>query len=288
MTAHGTVHDLAYKRYEGRRTSSTWRFWVIVRQAFWGQFRSRAVKIFLIIGLIVLAITALVSILPLLGFGGGALQSEDMRKGFEADLGARMIAAQGLATFLLMLTGAAPSVSADLNAGAFQFYFARPISRGQYLFARVLGAASWPFVLAMLTALTLTGAYAALGQEPLAALEVFGRAIGPLLLRLLVLGSVAVGLSSLTRRRGLAQAMFGGIVVASFLVTQSIALATHKAWVVAFGVTGSVETLGAQALGHSDLTGAQAAIPAIASASWCVLFVALAWWRLSRAEVVRG
>ena len=102
------------------------------------------------------------------------------------------------------------------------------------------------------------------------------------------MGVVAAGLSSLTRRKGLAQAMFAAAVFASGFLSKIVAAATDRPWIRTLGIGGCVDGMVTQWRGDSPLHGAQSAIPAAAFVAWATFGAVLAWWRVSRAEVVRG
>lgn len=280
--ADGTIYDLAYKRYEGGRTSTAYRWTVIARAAMQMQMRQWWVK-----ALMVLA-------LPLLSFWVLLLASSEVLGAVQGNahsdvaVGSYGISAQGITTFLLLLVTGAPAIAADLNAGAFQFYFARPVSPGQYLAGRVAGSAAWSLLLALGSLAVLALVRVALGGAVTAVALVLFKAVGPLILRVLAVTSVALGVSSVTRRRGLAQAMYAGVVIASALLTRTLAYAKDAPWIRWLDVTGGSDALGEQALGSLHVHGWRAALPAGSTAVWIMGFLALAVWRLQRAEVVRG
>src|SRR5439155_15477345 len=101
---------------------------------------------------------------------------------------------------------------------------------------------------------------AALRRDLLHALGVGAKVLGPMSLRVLALSSVAVGVSSITRRKGLAQALFAGLVVGSYLLTNLLAATTRQAWITGLGITGSAEMLGEQVMGARRLVGWHAAV----------------------------
>ena len=103
-----------------------------------------------------------------------------------------------------------------------------------------------------------------------------------------VLASLALGLSSLTRRKGLAQAMFAAVVFATYAVSGIVSEATDVAWVGTLDPYGCVVAVVNQYNGTLHLAGARAAIPAAACVAWTGLSLGLAMWQLSRAEVNRG
>lgn len=291
MTAPSTIHDLAYRRYEGPRTASTWRFWVIARASLRMQLRLRAVKAFLLLGLLFLAgyAVALFFVASMGALAREAAGSDAVRRGLDGVVASGVFGGQSLSSLLLVMACGAPAISSDLGAGAFQFYFSRPVSPAQYLAGRIVSAAGWAAVLSFLALGLLTLERLALTATDIPhGLLASAKIAGPLALRLLVLAAVALGVSSLTRKRGLAQALFVGVVIGSRLVTLAVAAASHKRWVSVLGVTEGADMLGIQLLGRGELHGLQAAAPGVAAAAWLALGLGLAYYRLANAEVVRG
>jgi ABC-2 type transport system permease protein len=290
----GVIHDLAYRRYEGARLGPATRFAVIARYAVRAQWRLRAVKLFLLGALLAGAMGA-VALGFRLGFShivrgaGGGLQEFD--RGAETVAVTYALAAQYLPSLLLVLVCGAPSIAADLNAGAFQFHFARPVGTGQYLAGRMLGAVAWPALFSYAT----VGAYCV---ERLAFVEGVAASVKLLAVgalgvtaRLAALGAVALGCSSLTRRAGLAQAMFLSVVLGSGVVAAIVEHNTRMPWVATLSVMDSGAAVCAQLLGADEAlraTGLATAAPSLALLAWIAGPLAVAWLRVRSAEVVRG
>lgn len=278
----GTIHDLAYKPYTGRRTHPMGRFEVIARYAMLFQLRQRSVKVLLILGLF--SLVACGAILAGESYFLGRM--EGVRD--HNVLASLAMRSESLVSFLLVLVCGAPALAADLNAGAFQFHFARPVAIGQYLFGRVVSAGGFALGLSLVSLMALATERMALVGDPRAVLAVTAKVALALALRVLTYASVALGLSSLTRRRGLAQAMFAGVVVFSWTLARLLSLDMDVAWVRGASVGGAADMVCDQLLGQTHLHGWQAAAPGASALGWIGLSLALAAWRLSRAEVVRG
>src|SRR5581483_4253360 len=92
--ADGTIHDLAYKRYEGTRTSPLYRWMVIARAAVLMQLRQRWVKALLVLALPMLSFRVLLL--------AGSTVFGAMQDHTHADsaVGSYGITSQGLTTFL--------------------------------------------------------------------------------------------------------------------------------------------------------------------------------------------
>ena len=295
----GAVYSLAYARYAGPRRSPAATPLVIARYALLAQLRQRGVKVALLLGLLLLTVFA-----AAMGFkwalpgmlasatGGSAAaagpQLAAMVREGEADVLTMTLRAQFLPTFLLVLWCGAGAISADLTAGAFQFHFSRPVSPARYLAGRVLSASGWALALSFGTLLVLSVERLAFQSTPLGPARAFGLGAVAVLLELASLSAVALGVSSLTRRKGLAQAMFAAIVFAGWVLTRSLGALLRAPWVKALDLVSCVDAVVAQLNGDSPLHGARAAVPALAWLAWTGGALALAAWRLSRAEVNRG
>ncbi|MDB4929461.1 MAG: hypothetical protein JWM10_1945 [Myxococcaceae bacterium] len=294
----GVVHSLAYTRYAGARRSPAFAPLVIARYALMAQLRQRGVKVALLLGLVSLAVCAAILgakwSLPTMaasaGFGelGGAGQLARAVRDGEADVLVWALRAQILPTFLLTLWCGAGAVSADLMAGAFQFHFSRPVSPGGYLAGRVVSASGWALCLSAVTLLVFSVERLAFQSTPLGAARALGLGAVAVLLELSSLAAVALGVSSLTRRKGLAQAMFAAIAFAGWVLCHSLGALLGKEWVKSLDLISCVDGVVAQLNHQSTLHGGAAFVPALAWLGWTAGALALAAWQLSRAEVNRG
>ncbi len=295
----GVVHSLAYSRYAGPRRSPNFTPLVIARYALMAQLRQRGVKVALLLGVLLMAIFAAGMgfkwALPTLASGAmfGGAQSNPaqlaaiVREG-EADVLSMTLRTQFLPTFLLVLWCGAGAISADLMAGAFQFHFSRPVSPGRYLAGRMLSASGWSLALSFGTLLVFALERLAFQSTPLGAARAFGLGAVVVFLELSSLSAVALGVSSLTRRKGLSQAMFAAIVFAGWVLFRSLGALLRTPWVKTLDLVSCVDAMVSQFNGDSPLHGARAAIPALAWLVWTAGSLGLAAWRLSRAEVNRG
>lgn len=290
----GVIHDLAYRRYEGPRRAPAQRPLVIARYALVTQWRQRGVKLSLLAALLVGAIAAAVlgakwALSSMVAAEGGAeVQLARALAAGDGDAITGALAAQWVPAFLLVLICGAPAISADLNAGAFQFHFSRPVTVSQYLLGRVLAATGWALLGLVATLGTLCAVRAGITGRVLPMAWVFAKGLGAVGARALTLAAVALGCSALTRRKGLAQAMFAALVMGTWMTAGILSRALRKPWVSAVDVMGGAAGLGAQLGGDSSLGGFAAAAPTLSALGWSGAFLALAAWRLARAEVVRG
>lgn len=296
--ATGALYDLAYQRYNGTRRGPAWRIAVIARYGLLLQLRTKGTKFGLLLGALSLVVVAMVAgskwSLPMLlnqGGGGRAMETDlgaAMLAGLDRDVALYPLTAQWVTTFLLVLLGGAPSLAADLNAGAFQFHFARPVTREHYLVGRFLGAIGWAAVAQLATLAVLVGERLVFQGSPAAVLKMGLAGLLGALTRLLVLGAVALGVSSLTRRKGLAQAFFAAMVFGSAMFAAMLRASTDQHGYWAASVMGAPTLLAEQLVGETVLHGPWAFAPAAGVAGWTVLGLGVALWRLRGAEVVRG
>lgn len=292
----GVIHDLAYKRYDGPRRAAATRPLVIARYALATQWRQRGVKLCLLAAMLVAALTAAIlgakwGITSMVTSEMGARAAEDVARALtdgDGDAATWALTAQWIPTMLLVLICGAPAISADLNAGAFQFHFARPVTVPQYLVGRMLSATGWAMLVMLSTLALLCAVRAGVTGRALPMLGVFAKSLLPVLARVLTLAAVSLGASSLTRRKGLAQAMFAALVMGTWMTAGILARATHKPWIAALDVMGATDKLADQLVGAEHFTGLAAAAPTLSAVAWSATFLAIAAWRLSRAEVVRG
>lgn len=291
----GVIHDLAYRRYDGPRRPPAWRPLVIARYALATQWRQRGVKLCLLAALLVGAITAAV-----LGAKWGFTSTLASEAGASGDRLARALGdgdgdaitwtlgAQWVPSFLLVLICGAPAISADLNAGAFQFHFSRPVTVPQYLAGRMLSATGWALLALLSTLGVLCAVRAGITGRPLPMAWVFAKGLAPVLARAVTLAAVALGCSALTRRKGLAQAMFAALVMGTWMTAGILSRALNKPWLAAADVMGGASWMAGQLTGDARLGGLGAVAPSLSALAWSGVFLGVAAWRLSRAEVVRG
>lgn len=296
--ATGALYDLAYQRYHGARRGPAWRIAVIARYGLLLQLRTKGTRAALLLGALSLVVVAMVAgskwSLPMLldqAGGGRTMQTgpgAGLLSGLDRDVALYPLTAQWVTTFLLVLLGGAPSLAADLNAGAFQFHFARPVTREHYLVGRWLGAIGWAAAAQLGTLVALVGERLVFQASPVVVLKMGLAGLCGALCRLVVLGAVALGVSSLTRRKGLAQAFFAAMVFGSAMFAAMLRGSTGQPGYGAASVMGAPTLLAEQLVGETVLQGPWAVAPVAGVAGWAALGLGVALWRLRSAEVVRG
>lgn len=288
----GSVYDLAYKRYTGGRRSPAWRIGVIARYALVAQWKRRGVKValglggLLLAGFSVFAGAKWAATRAFQAQGAGALVAELSNPNHDVALMA--LRAQWLPTVFLVMFAGAGAIANDLKAGAFQFHFARPVQVGHYLVGRLLGAVGWASLLSLVTLTLLAALRVATGGDVAGVLGAFAAGCVGVLLRLLALAGVALGASSMTRRQGLAQTVYLGLVGGTTIVATGLSDARDGAVWNALSVVGASTSATATLLGTSGLEGVARLAPFGSSLAWGAAGLLLAWRRLRGAEVMRG
>lgn len=136
------IHDIGYKRYVGTRKPQSQRYRVIVgnmlRMAWQGWWRAKMWVVgsgAAVVGLGIAMMLAREKLAPMAErvLGDRALTIPDY-------LLALSFSGFAWAAFLLSMTVVAGTVARDLRAGAFEFYFSRPVRASDYLIGKLGGS----------------------------------------------------------------------------------------------------------------------------------------------------
>jgi hypothetical protein len=131
------IHDLGYKRYVGTRRPQKTRWRVLVRNtvstAWRGWWRMKA----WVIGA---AMTTVVFGVLMYNLEGDLVRRSGLALMWGDALPPLSVGFFALFGFLLAATTAAGAVARDLRAGAFEFYFSRPVRPVDYLLGKVVGS----------------------------------------------------------------------------------------------------------------------------------------------------
>jgi ABC-type transport system involved in multi-copper enzyme maturation permease subunit len=244
----GAIADRGYTPYRGAHTPLSSRGRVVARQAL----RSMAKQAWVIV-------TLALSAFPLLICAGWMwMQSMALQKlpidGKLASVGTLDATVAHFAShwstlllsFFIALFAGGGAVADDARAGAFQFYFARPLTRHQYLWGK-LAAVTTLTALASLVPPVLVAAIrlelAAPGELG-AKLPAVGAALLLGLVQAIALSAPALALSSLTKRRGLAQAGFAGFFLLPWIAGGILAQLTRSAWPKLLSLPANFDNLG--------------------------------------------
>jgi ABC-2 type transport system permease protein len=288
------IHDLGYRRYEGERrgpTAATVDLALHTIQRVLGlrrQFRHKIAPIIVV----ALAFIPAVVFVGLAAFLPEDLLQEDILPGY-AEYG-------GIVTFAVVLFAsfAAPeAVVTDRRTGMFGLYLAAPLTRTSYTAAKVGAIVAVMLVittgpqLLMLVAFSIEGAGPGV---PFGTLELLMQILAVGILTAAVYASVALALSTLTSRRGIASA-----VVVLFLLVSTVSVvafvdaADASPWLYLLNLQDLVVEMGARIYG--DGIGEPAPrigeLPDLAvigaPIAWAVLGGTVCWLRIRRAPVTR-
>ena len=194
--------------------------------------------------------------------------------------------------FLIALFAGAGQVADDTRAGAFQFYFARPVTRDQYLVGKVVPVLALTLFIALAPALLLSLLRLALlptATEALKKLPLVGATLVTGTIEALVLAVPAVAISSLSRKRSLVQGGYAVLYLLPWIMGGIFAKVTRSAWPDLFSVPHHIENI-ARFLYRQPWGPEDRALPVWISAAFVALLVAgslaLLRKRLSAVEVV--
>lgn len=194
--------------------------------------------------------------------------------------------------FLLALFAGAAQVADDTRAGAFQFYFARPVTRDQYLVGKLVPVVALTMFIALGPALLLSLLRLALLPS---ATEVVHKL--PLVGATLIIGTVeslalalpAVAISALSRRRSYVQGGYAILYLLPWIVGAIFSRVTRSAWPTLFSVPAHLTNL-ARFVYRQPLPEGERALPVWSSAAFVALLVvgslALLRRRLASLEVI--
>jgi ABC-type transport system involved in multi-copper enzyme maturation permease subunit len=220
--ASGSVRDRGYRRYDGAHTPDRARTWVIARRTLSLSLRPRAVKWLALLSFLPAVIASVVVVVH------AKLATLDGTVAYVYDIQAKPYAALFFG-FMMALAAGAGAIADDARANALPFYFARPITRDQYLTGKLiplaalvgLGTIAPPLVVAGVRISLAAGAHEIAG-----AVIVAGKALALGLLEVALFALPQLACSALTRSRGAAQLAFATLF---FLPSTLGAIFSHMA-----------------------------------------------------------
>ena len=284
----GTILDRGYTPYQGRYTPEASRWQVIASRMLRmsaRQWWSILIMVATVIPLLVSAVQMwIMSKLFAMAPPGVAVTSPDTY----------MMLPWGTMTlaFLIALFAGAGQVADDTRAGAFQFYFARPVTRDQYLVGKVMPVVVMTMFIALLPALLLSLLRLALlpsGAEVVKKLPLVGATIIIGTVEALVLAIPAVAISALSRRRAYVQGGYAILFLLPWVVGNIFVNITRSPWPALLSVPAHLENL-ARFVYRQPLAEDERALPVWISAAFIALLVAgslaLLRRRLASVEVV--
>jgi hypothetical protein len=225
------IRDLGYAPYKGQLLPHRRRYRVLLRRAISLAWASGLVKTTLILGAFPVVIFGVVMFLK--------LQAMQILSGIAASRGTEALMSdpgsyvftliywsQLWFAFVISLLVGAPAIAEDVRTGAFQFYFARPVSRNHYLVGKVAPVAILVAIISMGPALALSIlrlALASSGADAAANVRWLLSTLGYGPIYALVLALPPVALSSLGRRAGSMQGVWAAGFFISWLLGEGVA-----------------------------------------------------------------
>jgi ABC-type transport system involved in multi-copper enzyme maturation permease subunit len=283
-----SVRDLGYRAYDGQRLPASHNTWVMTRHSLRRAWSSWLVKlpVFFCGGTsVVLGIYYLVA---------GVLVSQQTGEPFDAAPLVRSLVTTQMWLFVpfVALGAGAGAIAQDAVHRAFQFYFAKPVTPAQYLFGRVSAVAFFSALVVVVPGVLLILLMVGYGAPtPEVRLERAGYLLPFLLstaLLSLVMASVSVGFSSLSKSRALTMSSFILVLVVPHVIAGAISLLAKTDWVFLVSLPGLLDVV-FDALFKSPREPEDHllwwhAAPVLAAATGGSLY--LAHHRLTRAEVI--
>lgn len=230
------LRDLGYKAYEGERRKAETNTWVLMRHGLrraWGSWFVKA--------------TAFLSWFPpmlFLAIVGFLLwqASQAPEQGAAASIDTQFTTAVRwlyIVQFWLFVTmisaGAGATVIAeDRTFGAFQFYFAKPVTPVQYLAGRLAAVALWCFAVTFIPALLLVieGIWLA---PPQLRMERGGLLLSALLFSALiaiVMSATSIGISALSRSRAMTMSAWAMVLLIPHTIGVLVETITTSPWLL--------------------------------------------------------
>jgi len=259
-----SIRDRGYQRYEGERTPPLGRWAVVLRHSLRMTAKQPWVVAIMIIsafpplvgaGLMYLSIKALAAFLaqiPPDQIDPSKLPPDPALWVLHIQTTSYWVVPL-LAMLMAMFAGGS-AIADDMRFGAFQFYFARPVSREQYLIGKLVPVVLLVFIVSFVPSLILTlvrismfrAGMDSLGQMMLLPL----RALALSLIHAVLLGVPAVALSSLSKRRGLVQGGFAALYGLPWILGWILTRITRSAWPSVLSIPAQLESLGAMIFGY--------------------------------------
>jgi ABC-2 type transport system permease protein len=250
-TQTGAIHDIGYRHYDGPRLGTAYirrSLFVDTLRGAYGLARSKVVPMMLFAMMTLPAVA--------IGIVTGYFGMDTLPLGYTQYVFTLQVA-------ITIFVGAqSPAVmSRDLRFRVAALYFARPLSRQQYVQAKYAGMAVALFLL-MAIPLTLLFAGALLSELPLGdQVPDYLRAMAGAALHAVVLAGIGLGVAAMTPRRGLGvAAVVGVLLVLSGLRATVTAMAAEFGNATFAGYTGLLSPYSLVDGVVSGLLGAQSSI----------------------------
>ncbi len=241
---HGTIRDRGYKPYTGTFTSEASRWSLIAKRMLkMGAKQAWVIVMLSLSGLPGLVYGVAMYIRLKMAQRGLPVGSPD---DYVYDM---IVQPYGtlLLAFLTALFAGGGAVADDARAGTFQFYFARPVTREQYLVGKLLPPVVLVFIVsagpAVLVAI-LRLLLAPTTSEAIAELMLPVKALGLGAITALTLGVTVVALSSLSRSRGYVQGGFAALFLLPWILGSIFVNVTRSPWPAILSLPAHLDNIG--------------------------------------------
>src|SRR5690554_379338 len=225
------IHEQKYISYDGPlKTGGAW--WTFARMTFGMGIRLKRTWAMLV-ALWIPVMFTLVAVFLEYGARQKLPQLEQM-------LGSEGLGSGGLsfvlqlqffsAALLMMLVGCG-AIAEDLRYQTFQLYFSRPVERWEYLWGKFLGLAGLCSLVTLVPALLIGGLRASYFARTQLAAQAFQQTAIGLAMSVgitVLVCSIVLGLSALTRRTGYAVLAFVGVLIVPQILSIIVALSAES------------------------------------------------------------
>jgi ABC-type transport system involved in multi-copper enzyme maturation permease subunit len=226
------IHEQNYVSYDGP-LDDTGGWWIFTKTTFqlaWSLKRTK-ILIFLLWIPVLIALGLVFAEYGIRENLGGVAQA--MSGGEDTGIGAGAVTfilqMQFFSAALLMMASGCGAISDDLRYRTFQLYFSRPVERWEYISGKFLGIFTLTSLVTVVPAVLIGGLRAAYFARTDLAEPMFQQTIVGLGLSVaitLVVSSVVLGLSSLTRRTGYVVLGWIGILFVPMVIAAIVGVAS--------------------------------------------------------------
>lgn len=283
-----TIRDLGYKAYEGARLPKSARQMLLTQRSLALSWAPGLVKATMIVGMLPLLVCAVIlyfkvkARMVIIG-AGGPMTADDATNWIYYGI----YWCQLWFAFAMGLLVAAPAIAGDVASGAFQFYFARPLTRSHYAIAKLIAAGLLVTLVAAIPGVLLAMLRLGLARDGAEALRLTPYLLWALLFSLaigLCLTLPPLALSSLTRKPGYAQGGWSALFFVPWVVGEGLAAATDVPALALFSLPTCLRLLGQGLFGIERSYDLHLALPAAVVVGVLALSAWTLWSRLSHLE----
>jgi len=288
--ARGTIRDQGYQRYEGTFTAERGRWALIAGRMLKMTARQPWVLVMLILSIFPALVAGVLMYIGAKLFASGMPGAPSPNPLVYALLGGWKLSL--LLAFLTALFAGGGAVADDARGGAFQFYFARPVTREQYLIGKLVPPVVLVACVSMAPAILLAVLRLALARDAADAWSAATlplAAVGQGIVVALTLGVPVVALSSLSRGRGYVQGMYAAAFLLPWILGAIFVNVTRSPWPAILSIPAHLDNVG-NFLFRLPVEGDARVLPVWLSAAFLAALVtgsiALLRQRLASVEVI--